>query len=107
MDIAVLSSTTCIPIGLDVNQSMCDDIGSGATRSFSAEQEEHFQRRYAEGYNLLIDPDYVECMKLNHPESDLLVNSSVAVCPGPNDRDEHTDHSANLQSDASGNYADT
>jgi len=48
----------------------------------------------------------VEWLKLNHPESDLLANSSVAVYPDPNDRDD-TDHSANLQSDVSGNYANT
>jgi len=93
------------PVGLDVDWSMCDNFGSSATHSFSAEQEEYFQWRYAEGYNLLIDPDYVEWLKLNHPESDLLANSSVTVYPGLNDRDEFTDQSATLQSDALGNYA--
>ena len=53
MDATVVLSTVCIPIGLDVNQSMCDNIGSGATCPFSTEQEQHFQRRYVEGYNLL------------------------------------------------------
>ena len=97
----------CIPIGLDVDRLMCDNFGSSATHSFSAEQEEHFQRRYTEGYNLLIDPDYVEWLKLNHPESDLLANSSVTDYPGLNDQDELTDLRATLQSDASGNYANT
>lgn len=51
----------------------------------------------------------MEWLKLNHPESNLLVNFSIADFFGPNNRDELTDYSASLQteSDVSGNYTDT
>jgi len=39
---------------------------------FTQEQEEHFQRRYREGFDLYIDPDYNQWLKANHPESGLL-----------------------------------
>jgi len=39
---------------------------------FTQEQEEHFQRRYREGFDLSIDPDYNRWLKANHPESGLL-----------------------------------
>ena len=35
-------------------------------RSFSAEQEKLYQRRYEENYNIP-DPDYLEWLKINHP----------------------------------------
>ena len=36
---------------------------------FSVEQEELFQKRFNEGYNLYIDPNYVEWLAINHPEA--------------------------------------
>ena len=36
---------------------------------FSVEQEELFQRRFNEGYNLFIDPNYVGWLTINHPEA--------------------------------------
>ena len=35
---------------------------------FSVEQEELFQSRFNEGYNLFIDPNYVSCLTIYHPE---------------------------------------
>jgi len=49
---------------------------------FSAEQEVHFERRYNEGFNLLIDPDYLEWLKLNHPEAELLTDHTVVFSVG-------------------------
>jgi len=72
---------------------MCDDTGGGDTSVFSAEQEGHFQRRYDEGYNLLIDRDYVRWLKVNHPESQLLTVM---------DYDELDAQTGNLRSDVLG-----
>ena len=41
------------------------------------EQEDLFRKRFDEGYDLCIDPDYNAQLKLNHPES--LMDSSGSV----------------------------
>ena len=37
--------------------------------NFTAEQQQLFKRRFEEGYNIFIDPDYVRWLRLHHPES--------------------------------------
>ena len=51
----------------DVDDTFVDD----ANDSFTPEQEELFRKRYQEGYNLLIDPDYIRWIRIHHPESPL------------------------------------
>ena len=45
-------------------------------QNFTVEQELLFQKRYDEGYNLAIDPDYVCWLRFHHPESCLSCKSS-------------------------------
>ena len=40
--------------------------------SFTVEQEECFLRQYRKDFDLSIDPDYMQWLKANHPESSLL-----------------------------------
>ena len=45
------------------------ELSSAIPPKFSIEQEESFQKRFDEGYNLYIDPNYVEWLAVNHPEA--------------------------------------
>jgi len=58
----------------------------------------HFKRRYNEGFNLLIDPDNLEWLKLNHPEAELLTDHTVTNSPDQ----EPIEQEVNVQSDVSG-----
>ena len=58
----------------------CDDASETILDNpFTVEQEEHFQRRYREGFDLSIDPDYIQWLKANHPESSLLDGQAGAA----------------------------
>ena len=39
---------------------------------FTDEQEQLYQKRYDEGYNLTVDSEYLRWLKFHHPESSLL-----------------------------------
>ena len=39
------------------------------TRPFTEFEEELFQTRYENGYDLFIDPNYISWLQLHHPES--------------------------------------
>ncbi len=61
-----------------------NDNGDGNTytngdNSFTAEQEELFKKRYEEGYDLFIDPDYVRWIKLHYPDFHLPTDSGL-IC---------------------------
>ena len=65
-----------------------NDTGSKSTGTtedgapkFTVEQEQLFQKRYDEGYNLTIDPDYVCWLRFHHPESCLPCDSSESYIP--------------------------
>ena len=69
---------------VNCNPSADDDsrLGKGKTKTtesrvpeFTVEQEQLFQKRYDEGYNLTVDPEYLRWLKLYHPESHLLSDS--------------------------------
>ena len=47
------------------------------TALFDSEQEELFQRRFDEGYNLRTDPDYNRWLEINHPEVSPLSGHSL------------------------------
>ena len=47
------------------------------TALFDIEQEELFQRRFDEGYNLHTDPDYNRWLEINHPEGSPLSGHSL------------------------------
>ena len=42
---------------------------------FTDEQEQLYQKRYDEGYNLTVDSEYLQWLKLHHPESSLVSDS--------------------------------
>ena len=44
------------------------DVSMVATSSFIAEQLQLYKKRFNEGYNLFIDPDYVRWLGMYHPE---------------------------------------
>jgi len=72
---------------------MFDHVGGGSSSTsglFTAEQEEHFQRRSEEGFNLLTDPDYLEWLRINHSESELLTDYTPAVFLGHDEEDVST-----------------
>ena len=50
--------------------------------TFTPEQEERFQRRHEEGYDVY-DPIYVPWLELNHPESLPPKGSTLTPCSGP------------------------
>ena len=43
---------------------------------FIDEQEQLYQKRYDEGYNLTVDAEYLRWLEFHHPDSSLLCNSS-------------------------------
>ena len=49
---------------------------SGYSKTFSSEQEELFKKRFEEGYDLCIDPEYNAWLKIHHPES--LVDTTLS-----------------------------
>lgn len=51
----------------DENQKSGESSDSKA--NFSTEQEELFQKRFAEGYDIYTDDDYIHWLHINHPES--------------------------------------
>ena len=53
----------------DTDKQQSDsELSTTIPRKFSVEQEELFQKHFDEGYNLYIDPNYVEWLAVNHPE---------------------------------------
>ena len=73
----------CMLVIVRVNDG-CDDAGDSIdTNMFTSKQEELFQRRC---FDLLIDADYVQWLKANHPESSLLdghvaeASNGLAAC---------------------------
>ena len=55
---------------LDGNALEMENLVDNAV--FNSEQEELFQKRFEEGYNLCIDPHYNHWLEINHPEISLL-----------------------------------
>ena len=64
------TATECLPnVAAPSHSSTAGDISDRTSNTvFSAEQEEHFERRYEGGYDLP-DPVYEEWLKLRHPPS--------------------------------------
>ena len=57
------SETSSIPAN---TSSVTKSSEKEPEKSFSADQEKLYQRRYEENYNLP-DPEYLEWLKINHP----------------------------------------
>ena len=62
------SETSSIPVN---TSSVTKSSEKEPEKSFSADQEKLYQRRYEENYNLP-DPEYLEWLKINHPSEYIL-----------------------------------
>ena len=83
-----ISANVALTHGLGIqveNGENCDLANKECeTQVFSAEQEQVFQKRYTEGYDLP-DPVYRQWLTIHHPE---LVSAVQHVCVPPSDPDE-------------------
>ena len=95
-------STTPLPLTSGVSDSATPlPLTSGISDStsppapfFTAEQIEKFETRYSNGYDLLIDNDYVSWLKINHPESlpgNLSLSGSVTTPSNKNEAPDRKD----------------
>ena len=78
------SNVDCNPSGNDTS-SKSTKATEDDPPEFTTEQQQLFQRRYEEGYNLTIDPEYVKWLKFHHPESCLPCDSSEVNMPNEED----------------------
>ena len=66
-------------IGMSNNDNGDGNTYTDGDNSFTAEQEELLKKRYEEGYDLFIDPDYVRWIKLHYPDFHLPTDSGL-IC---------------------------
>ena len=62
----------------DNNGSRCRGTTGSKPAEFTDEQEQLYQKRYDEGYNLTVDSEYLRWLKFHHAESSLLCDSPPA-----------------------------